>query len=379
VRLLLLAVLVLPPGVSATAQKTAQKNVPPMPAPTVDASDAKRWPGKATLEATKRAAESRPLFETNEPLALSLIADFEEVQKDRDSASQKMYPATIVVTGRGAAETSIPVRIRTRGHSRLRPEVCTFAPLRIEFPSNPAGTVFEGQKRLKLGTFCRDFGDYPQYVVREYAVYRMFNVLTPRSFHAKLAEVKYVDAASRKTIEVRTGLFLEDADDVARRLEGRVSNTTVLDLGGLDPAASTVMMLFEFMIGNTDVSIRAMHNVRIVLTPSGTRYPVPYDFDYSGVVDAVYAAPSPFLPAIQSVRQRVYLGPCRTPAQLEEPFAQFRTARTDLMAVYDSIPQLQPKHVNAAKKYLDEFYRTIQSPDSVKRAFLDGCGKQPYF
>jgi hypothetical protein len=62
---------------------------------------------------------------------------------------------------------------------------------------------------LKLGTHCRDQGDYPQYVVREYPVYRMFNVLTPRSFRARLADVKYVDAASRKTIETRTGLFLE--------------------------------------------------------------------------------------------------------------------------------------------------------------------------
>jgi hypothetical protein len=207
-------------------------------------------------------------------------------------------------------------------------------------------------------------GDYPQYVVREYPVYRMFSVLTPRSFRARLADIKYVDAASRKTIEVRTGLFLEDDDDVARRLEGRVSDTTVFAFDGMDRATSTLMMLFEYMIGNTDLSIRAMHNVRIVLTPSGMRYPIPYDFDYSGVVDAVYAAPSPFLRSIESVRERVYLGPCRTPAELE--------------AVYSSIPALKPKYVSAAKKYLEQFYRTIERPDSVKHAFIDGCEKQPY-
>jgi len=206
----------------------------------------------------------------------------------------------------------------------------------------------------------------------------MFNVLTPRSFRARLADVKYVDAASRKTIETRTGLFLEDDDDVARRLEGRVSDTTVFAFDGMDRATSTLMMLFEYMIGNTDLSVRALHNVRIVLTQSGTRYPVPYDFDYSGVVDAVYAAPSPFLHSIESVRDRVYLGPCRTPAELEEAFTQFRAARSELTAVYDSIPALKPKYVSAAKKYLDQFYRTIERPDSVKRSFIDGCEKQPY-
>ena len=68
-----------------------------------------------------------------------------------------MYPARIVVAQPDGSEASIPVRIRTRGHSRLRPDTCTFAPLWIfEFTSNPTGTVFEGQKKLKLGTHCRE-------------------------------------------------------------------------------------------------------------------------------------------------------------------------------------------------------------------------------
>ena len=40
------------------------------------------------------------------------------------------------------------------------------------------------------------------------------------------------------------------------------------------------MMLHEYMIGNTDFSIHALHNVKIVQRPDKSLHPIPYDFDY---------------------------------------------------------------------------------------------------
>jgi len=344
--------------------------------PKKDSKDEKVWPDAAAIEAARLAAENRPLFASSEPLGFSLVADFGQVQHDRDPESDKNYPASIVLSQGTPEEKSIAVRIRTRGHSRLKPDFCTFAPLRIIFPENPTGTVFEGQKSLKLGVHCREAGDYPEYTLREYPVYRMFNVLTPNSFRARLAEVRYVDSKNSKT-NVRGGLFIEDDDDVARRMGGRISDSTGPNGARLDFGMTSLTTMFEYLIGNTDVSIRSLHNIRAVVKPDGTRYPVPYDFDFSGLVDAPYSAPNPML-KISTVRERLYLGPCQTPAVLNVFLSRFRTAREALLAVYDSVPMLKPKYRTEAKEYLDEFYRKTEGPGGVKRAFIEGCGTRPY-
>ena len=64
------------------------------------------------------------------------------------------------------------------------------------------------------------------------------------------------------------------------------------------------------MIGNTDwSSVDEGHNMELVKGPSETQWAVPYDFDFSGIVDARYAAPDPRF-SIKDVRQRFYRGWC---------------------------------------------------------------------
>src|SRR5262245_3106498 len=174
------------------------------------------WPDPEAMAERRQTAERRPLFAQAEPLAFTLIADFRAVQRDRDPASTKTYPATLIVKRPDGSEASIAMRIRTRGHSRRRQTTCSFAPLRLEFAGETAGTPFAGQRTLKLGTHCRDVKEYEEYLLREYAVYRMFNLLTPRSFRARLGAATYLDAATKKEVGVRSALFLEDDDDVAR-------------------------------------------------------------------------------------------------------------------------------------------------------------------
>jgi hypothetical protein len=341
-----------------------------------DPKDARPFPETAALEAARAAAEQRPLFTDSNPLALSLVADFGQVQNDRDLFSDKTYPAKIVLAQGASGEQTIPVQIRTRGHSRLKRDFCSFAPLRIVFPENPRGTVFEGQKSLKLGVHCRDVGSYPEYTLREYPVYRMFNLLTANSFRARLAQVRYVEAKNGKTTE-RGGLFIEDDDDLARRLGGRISDSSGPNEAKLDFGMTALTTIFEYLIGNTDVSIRTLHNIRIVLRPDGSRLPVPYDFDYAGVVDAVYAQPHPLL-QIASVRERLYLGPCQPPPLLNLYVSRIRAARESLLGIYDTVPMLSDKYRADAKKYLDDFFRKTADPSGVKKAFIDGCGTRAF-
>jgi hypothetical protein len=346
-------------------------------APAAKASPSKDWPDARTLEKRRTEAEKLPLFAGTDPVVLTLTADFKAIQGDRNPESTKVFPATIQFAGADGAPVTMDLQVRTRGHARRSYNVCDFAPLRLEFPKDRTkGTVFEGQTGIKLGVHCREgVKEFEQYVLREYAAYRIYNLLTAQSFRARLARVTYVDSAKRRSTSTRYAMFIEDDDDVAKRMGGRVTDAKDA-LAKLDRDAFTRMTLFEYMIGNLDVSILAQHNVRNVQMPAGTVYPVPYDFDYSGLVNATYAQPPPGL-GITTVRDRVFRGPCRQTSELDTLFAEFRAVRPILPPMYDTLPDLFDA---GAKKqaigYLDQFYKTIDSPDAVKRAFMDACLKR---
>ena len=68
------------------------------------------------------------------------------------------------------------------------------------------------------------------------------------------------------------------------------------------------MSVFQYMIGNTDWSIKALHNIKLITFDNSRRpIPIPYDFDQSGLVNASYTLPAEHL-QIKSVRERVYNG-----------------------------------------------------------------------
>ena len=354
------------PMVGSAQSKTAA------PAPAKAPKDPNApFPDEATIAERKKTAEERPLFNSDTPLEFTLTADFKMVNKDRNPNSTKVFPATMTV-----GDKTFPLNIRTRGHVRRMSQTCTFAPLRLEFDNDKTkGTIFEGHKNLKLGTHCRDADLFEQYVPREYSAYRIYNLLTPRSFRARMAKATYVDEATKKPIGNRMALFIEDDDDVARRMEGRAIETQKLVFRQADFETVTLMTIFEYMIGNTDMSMYLLHNVILVQTPKKITYAVPYDFDYSGLVDARYAIPAKQF-NITSVRDRVYRGPCRTAAELQPFFDKFNEVKPKVMELYDKIPGMEPGFRKDAQKYLEGFYSTINKPGDVKKAFIDDCNNR---
>jgi hypothetical protein len=266
----------------------------------------------------------------------------------------------------------MPLRIRTRGHSRRNVRTCTFAPLRLEFEkARSKGTLFDGHGALKLGTHCR--AGQQEIILREHAIYKMFNLLTPRSFRSRVAKVTYLDAATGNLVAEEAGLFVEDDDDVAKRLEGRIVTVVKPLFVTIEPGSLDLMMLFEYMIGNTDFSIMEQHNVRLVQTQAGRRFVVPYDFDYSGLAAASYATPSKALPIV-SVRDRLFRGPCRTADQWRPHVDQLRAVKPKVMALFEA-PELSPSYRRDARSYLEQFYRTLDQPLALKRAIIDPCAK----
>jgi hypothetical protein len=128
------------------------------------------------------------------------------------------------------------------------------------------------------------------------------------------------------------------------------------------------------MIGNSDISIIKLHNVKLMVTQR-TIYPVPYDFDFSGLVDAPYANPDPKL-GIATVRDRIYRGPCRSEAEFDLVLEKFRAKKSEVMALYDSLPDLNPGYCKQTRTYLENFYAAVER-NRVKKTLVDGCVRAP--
>jgi hypothetical protein len=275
---------------------------------------------------------------------------------------------------------SYAVRLSPRGITRRRKETCQFPPIRVDLVQPPAAaSLFAGQRRLKLVTHCRASEGFQQHLLLEYAAYRMFNLISPFSYRARLAVVNYIEPDGRPLV-TRYGFFIEDTDDMARRNGLQQARTgDRVPSAQLDPRQAARVAMFQYMIGNLDWSMRAgpqgegcCHNGRL-LSGNGPYYtPVPYDFDYSGMVDAPYAVPPEGF-KISNVKSRVYQGYCKHNAAALAAASEFRAQRPALQAVLSQVPGMDSRTRGKALGYLGRFFDDIATDASLQARVLKTC------
>jgi hypothetical protein len=327
----------------------------------------------AAITAPAAAQDAAPLFASDAPLAITLRGPMQALAADRDS--RRLRPATLLV----ASET-IPVQLSPRGITRRAKDICEFPPLRVDLPSRPTAGLFAGQRSLKLVTYCRRREAHTQQVLLEYAAYRIYNLLTPLSFRARLASITFADASGRPLI-TRPGFFIEDAFHLAQRtgLE-RARTGDVVPRTALSATDAGRVAMFEYMIANLDWSMRAgpegdgcCHNGRLLKRPGQPALvPVPYDFDFAGFVDAPYAQPPAEIP-IANVRVRNYRGYCAHNAEALAAAIEMRGKRPEIMAMLASVPGLTPATLRKASAFLDPFWSQIATDSSVRDRILAKC------
>src|SRR5439155_10153560 len=129
------------------------------------------------MAAPARAAAEKPLFASSDAIHIVIQAPVSTLARNRENQG------SISGTLTDPSGLSLPINLQLRGITRRTSEICDFPPLRVDFTAPPpASSLFAGQKKLKLVTHCRNAESFQQYVLLEYAAYRMYNLLTPRSF-----------------------------------------------------------------------------------------------------------------------------------------------------------------------------------------------------
>ena len=287
--------------------------------------------------------------------------------------------------GDDGAEHTLDLKIRTRGKYRWKKTHCDFAPIRLNFrQTQVVDTEFEGQDKLKLVTHCQNKKSYfEQLLLREFLAYRFLNVLTDKSFGVRLLQINYVDTEGAEPM-TRLGFVIEDDDDVGARNGMYSIKTGNLSGDNLDPAQQNLVNVFQYLIGNTEFSqFRAepdeycCHNIDLMSAAKDVPYtPLAYDFDFSGIVNAPYAAPNPRFKH-EDVRHRLYLGQCKNNELLPGTFQQFIDKKAAIYGIVNELEWLSSRSRKDVTRYLDGFYDHISQPKSVEARFIKKCEASP--
>ncbi len=318
---------------------------------------------------------SDALFADDDPLKVTITMDFGLVLRDR-AEEQDYKPGMLSYTSDAGQNITLDLKIKARGYFRLIYLDCDIPPLRLNFKKKQVTeTVFEGQDKLKLVTHCRNRSDsFQQYVLQEYLLYRAYNLLTDVSFRTRLLEITYVDSRGRDASVTKYGFIIEDEERMAERNGAHlVESGAAIHPEATHRETTTLLSVFQYMIGNTDWGITSRHNIRLIFAPStSVLFAVPYDFDWSGLISAPYAVPDAQL-NLRSVRDRKYMGFCRTEDEFAAVFDRFRDRQEDLMRLFSGFPLLEEKYARRSAAYLEEFFDAIRRPARVRRDFVRGC------
>lgn len=153
------------------------------------------------------------LFDSDDLLAIELRGPLRATMNDKRDRDSREFVLK-------ADDREFRITAKLRGNSRAH--ACRFRPLHLNFSaSHTTDSIFEGQRKLKLVTHCRESDVYEQNVLEEYAAYRIFAMLSDVALRTRLLRIRYIDTGA-KTPEpvVRYGFLIESDVELAERTGG---------------------------------------------------------------------------------------------------------------------------------------------------------------
>lgn len=318
-------------------------------------------------------AQPERLFGSEDIFRITLHGEIASLLRDRNG-KPKYTRLKLSYSEANGDLITLPLKVRQRGNFRRLKSNCSLPPLLLNFPKKKTtNTLFEGQNKIKLVMPCRD----DKYVLQEYYTYKLYNLITPKSFKVRLIEVVLDDPGlkSREKLPFY-GFLLEEEDEMAKR-NNMISIKRMLLRPEITQREDFLnMAVFNYLIGNTDWSVQYRQNIKLIAEDSvSLPATVPYDFDHAGIVRAPYAHPAEEL-KLRSTLERRYRGYCLEDMQeFKDVLARYDNLKEDIYGVYTSTSLLEDKYVQRTLKYLDEFYATIHDPKKLRSEFQYPCQK----
>jgi hypothetical protein len=312
------------------------------------------------------------MFEVLAPMDFTLTYDMKAFQREKNKDEYRDVHFKYQFTDSVAIEHTL--RIKPRG--QFRKSHCSYAPFWLNIrKADIVNENLQEVKKFKVVTQCKGGKDYSEYVLKEYLTYKIYNLLSPVSFRVRLVHLKYIDTGRKNKETDSWGFLIEPEEMMAERNDAIVIKNDEISMRLTQPKEMDLAALFQYMIGNPDYSITGRHNMKLLGLPefgSAGYTPVPYDFDYTGLVNAEYAIPGETL-GISSVRERYYLGPCREDKEYKVAIDYIHSHREEILELVSEFPYLSDRHKNEMIGYLEDYFRSASGPNFIGSKLKPTC------
>ncbi|MFI5160088.1 MAG: hypothetical protein ACHQHN_02370 [Sphingobacteriales bacterium] len=306
-------------------------------------------------------------FQDTSMINATLTFNMKKVMAQKDKLGYK-FPAAFSCK-LDSSNINDHILIEVRGH--FRRGYCYLPPLKLIYKKNPSAAFYK-LKMLKLVSACMPRKSDDQNLLKEYMIYKIYNMITDKSFRVRLLNMEYKDSSGVKKTITEHAFLVEDIGQLAKRNTCDDWTGRKFATERTDRRQMTIVALFEYMIGNTDWSVPVAHNIKLIHSKTDSLalpLVIPYDFDFSGLVNAGYSTPDEQL-GTTSVRERVYRGYQRTVGELNDVINIYNQQKANIYAAINDFSLFTVASKKDMIGYLDDFYKTINDPSEMKTAFI---------
>ena len=305
-------------------------------------------------------------FKASDFTKLTIKSDFDQfITKGRKIELDQ--PASLELRNETGASFSAEIEIEPRG--KFRRMNCDIPPMKLKFSKSflSENGFNPNFKKYKLVTECKEGGG--DAVLREYWAYKLYNQITEKSFRVHMVELTLIDVNTQNEWNLYA-FIIESNNQLEERIGSEFEEVYGLNKNSLDSKDYCTTVLFQYMVGNTDWLLETNKNLKVVKKVESDKYMIiPYDFDFTGMVNANYAVPNINFKQ-RNVKQRIVTNKISNGKCLAAVGAQFMSIFGDKQWIFENDEHLSPESKEEMTEYLNEFVKLLGNSKKLNKLFL---------
>ena len=324
--------------------------------------------GKVTVPDQKGADFG--LFSENGILDVKLAFDIGTFM--RDKPEDEYLDAEITVYEGDNDSIFEHIKVSARGNFRRR--TCDFPPVMLYMEGISSGySDLDKLEKVKLVSHCSTSEEYQNYVLREYLAYRVYNLITDYSFRVRLLNISYYDIQADTLFAEKIGFILEPVDYLEKRFDEDEIEDIEIKTAYVENDILLKLSVFEYLIANSDWAVPLIHNLKVFGDEESLEQliAVPYDFDYSGWVNAHYSMPRVDL-GLEKITERAFYGPCYSDEMYRPVLDFYLGLEENIIDMIKDFEYLDRRERNDLVRFVKSFYR-LYGKDKIINLFKEQC------
>lgn len=260
-------------------------------------------------------------------------------------------------------QISLNGQIRPRGNTRKK--ISHLPPVKLKLKdADLAALGLVNSNKLKLVFPTSNTNYFEELLKKEFLLYEIYNQIEPNYLRTKLLHITLFTKGKREMQFM--GFLIENKEEYKRRMKAIAIDKGISTSAVFDKKSFSKMVLFQYMIANTDWSIEHKHNLEFLKLPTHDRLvAMPYDFDYSGFVGQTYAIPHPIVP-IKKVDERFFYPQYKLDEVIyDEVVEYYLSMEEEIFTICDNADYLKPRTIKKSKAYIASFFDLLRDASKL--------------